>query len=318
VSRARCERLPPKAHRCHRRVSIGDNGARQTHDVAGSHGTAALVLIRLVWAHGETGSARPLSEGPCRDGLPGIGLTRLLRLGAVGHLLGVFLLMTAVSMALPLSFALVGRGDSPRPLLLGLLVTLAAVASLFRLCGKPDTSLSICEALLTVVAAWVASVFGSLPFLFSPYFSGFTDALFESTSGFTTTGATILTDVEVLPPCLQFWRHMSHWLGGMGIIMLGIAVLPLVGVGGKTLYNAQFAGAPSETVRPWAIETARALWRVDLTITAAEFLALRAAGMGSFDAICHTFSTLGTGGFSTRTASIAHYDRPWSSSSSSS
>jgi trk system potassium uptake protein TrkH len=132
--------------------------------------------------------------------------------------------------------------------------------------------------------------------------------MFESTSGFTTTGATILTDVEVLPPSLQFWRHFSHWLGGMGIIMLGIAVLPLVGLGGKSLYHAQFAGAPSETLKPRAIETARALWRVYLTITVAEFLALRAAGMGSFDAICHTFSTLGTGGFSTRTASIAYYD----------
>jgi trk system potassium uptake protein TrkH len=232
-----------------------------------------------------------------------------LRLGAVGHLLGFFLLLTAGAMALPLALALAGQGDSPRPMLLGLLVTLLAGGALSRLCGAPDTKLATREAILTVVAAWVGvSVFGSLPFLFSPHFGSFTDAVFESTSGFTTTGATILSDVEVLPPSLQFWRHFTHWLGGMGIIMLGIAVLPLVGLGGKTLYHAQFAGAPSETLMPRAIETARALWRVYLTITVAEFLALRAAGMGSFDAICHTFSTLGTGGFSTRTASIAYYD----------
>ena len=232
-----------------------------------------------------------------------------IRLGAVGHVLGFFLLLIGATMAVPLVFALAGSGDSPRPMLLGLGATLLAGGGLFRLCRKPETNLTVREAIFTVVAAWVGvSAFGSLPFLFSPYFDGFTDALFESTSGFTTTGATILIDVEVLPPSLQFWRHLSHWLGGMGIIMLGIAVLPLVGLGGKTLYHAQFAGAPSETLKPRAIETARALWRVYLTITVAEFLALRAAGMGSFDAICHTFSTLGTGGFSTRTASIAHYD----------
>jgi trk/ktr system potassium uptake protein len=159
------------------------------------------------------------------------------------------------------------------------------------------------------VAVWVGVAFsGSLPFWFSPYFSGFTDALFESTSGFTTTGATILVDVEVLPRSLQFWRHFSHWLGGMGIIMLGIAILPLVGAGGTALYNAQFAGAPSQTLKPRVLETTHALWRVYLSITLAEFLALRWAGMGAFDAICHTFSTLGTGGFSTHTDSIAHYD----------
>jgi trk system potassium uptake protein TrkH len=94
----------------------------------------------------------------------------------------------------------------------------------------------------------------------------------------------------------------------MGIIMLGIAILPLVGVGGKTLYNAQFAGAPSENLKPRVLETAHALWRVYVAITIAEFLALRWAGMSSFDAICHTFSTLGTGGFSTRTASVAYYN----------
>jgi len=232
-----------------------------------------------------------------------------VRVGAVGYILGQFLAMMSASMAVPLAFTVGRGGDSPSPMLIGLLATLAAGLLLLRLNRKPETELSTREGLVTVVAVWVSvAFFGCLPFYFSPHFDGFTDAFFESTSGFTTTGATILADVEVLPRSLQFWRHFAHWLGGMGIVMLGIAILPLVGIGGKTLYNSQFAGAPSETLKPRVLETAYALWRVYLAITIAEFLALRWAGMNSFDAICHTFSTLGTGGFSTRTASIAHYD----------
>jgi trk system potassium uptake protein TrkH len=228
---------------------------------------------------------------------------------AVAHILGQFLLMMGVTMLLPLAFTLQGGSDSPRPMFIGFVATVLAGGLLAFVFRRPETELSTREALFTVVTVWVSvAFFGSLPFYFSPHFGSFTDAFFEATSGFTTTGATILTDVEVLPDSLQFWRHFSHWLGGMGIIMLGIAILPLVGVGGKSLYHAQFAGASSEKLKPRVLETAHALWRVYLAITIAEFAALRWAGMSTFDAICHTFSTLGTGGFSTRTASIAYYE----------
>jgi len=150
--------------------------------------------------------------------------------------------------------------------------------------------------------------FGCLPFYFSPHFAGFTDAFFEATSGFTTTGATILADVEILPHNLQFWRCFSHWLGGMGIVLLGIAILPIVGIGGMPLYRAEFSGAKSEKLKPRITETALALWKIYFALTAAEYLALRWAGMDPFDAACHTFSTLGTGGFSTYTASIAAFN----------
>jgi trk system potassium uptake protein TrkH len=153
-------------------------------------------------------------------------------------------------------------------------------------------------------------LFGALPFVFSPYFSSFTDAIFESVSGFTTTGATILSDVEALPPALQFWRCFSHWLGGMGIVLLGVAVLPLIGHGGMQLYRAEFSGATSEKLNPRITETAMALWRIYFALTAALYMALRWAGMESFDAWCHTFSTLGTGGFSTRNASVAAFESP--------
>jgi trk system potassium uptake protein TrkH len=112
----------------------------------------------------------------------------------------------------------------------------------------------------------------------------------------------------VLPQNLQFWRCFSHWLGGMGIVLLGIAILPLVGIGGMPLYRAEFSGAKSEKLKPRITETALALWRIYFALTLAEYLALRWAKMSPFDAVCHTFSTLGTGGFSTRTASIAAFD----------
>ena len=114
----------------------------------------------------------------------------------------------------------------------------------------------------------------------------------------------------MLSPPLQFWRCFTHWLGGLGIVLLGIAILPLVGHGGMHLYRAEFSGAKSEKLKPRIAETALALWKIYFLLTIVQIVALRAAGMSTFDALCHTFSTLGTGGFSTRAASIAHFESP--------
>jgi trk system potassium uptake protein TrkH len=171
--------------------------------------------------------------------------------------------------------------------------------------------LQVREGILLTVLVWLAVVlFGALPFLFTPAFPSWTDAVFESASGFTTTGATILPDVEVLPPAIQFWRHFAHWLGGMGVVLLGIAVLPLIGAGGMALYRAEFSGARSEKLKPRITETALSLWRIYVALTLAEYLLLRLAGLDAFEAACHAFSTLGTGGFSTRTASVAGFQSP--------
>jgi trk system potassium uptake protein TrkH len=235
----------------------------------------------------------------------------VIRLRSVGFVLGQLLLALAAAMTFPIGWGLVTRGPGLASLGLGFGATLACGLLLRSLLPKPEKDLSQREALLLVVVAWFAiSFFGALPFLWSPHFSGLTDAFFESASGFTTTGATILTDVEVLPHPLQLWRCFTHWLGGMGIVLLGLAVLPLVGHGGMALYRAEFSGAKSEKLKPRLAETALSLWKLYLAYTVAEFLALRLVGLDAFDAVCHSFSTLGTGGFSTRTASVGAFHSP--------
>ncbi len=167
------------------------------------------------------------------------------------------------------------------------------------------------EGILLVLITWGAfSVLGALPFYFSGHFNGFTDSFFESISGFTTTGATILEDIEAVPRGLLLWRALTHWIGGMGIILLGIAILPLIGTGGMELYRSEFSGAKSEKLAPRVAETAMALWKLYVAFTLAEFVALRWAGMDNFEAACHAFSTMATGGFSTRNASIEAFASP--------
>ncbi len=218
----------------------------------------------------------------------------------------------AFSLLLPLSIALAYGDIGLRPLRLSLAVTVAAAILLHRLSRRSDEELNHRDGLLLVTLSWIVlCVFGAMPFRFSPFFPAATDALFESVSGFTTTGATVLSSVEVLPRSLQFWRCFTHWVGGMGIILLGIAVLPLIGVGGIELYQAEFSGARSEKLTPRIAETAKALWKIYVALGVLEYAALRLAGMDWFESLCHTFSTMGTGGFSTRNISVEAFHSPF-------
>jgi trk system potassium uptake protein TrkH len=235
----------------------------------------------------------------------------LVRWAALGFILGQLLLALAAAMALPIAWGLLSGSGGIAPLVGSALLTAGCGGSLLAVLPRPEHELKQREGLLLVVLAWfAAAAFGALPFVWSGYFRSVTDALFETISGFTTTGATILTNVEVLPEPIQLWRCFSHWLGGMGIVLLGIAILPLVGHGGMQLYRAEFSGAKSEKLKPRIAETALALYKLYVAFTVAEVLALRWAGMTWLEALCHTFSTLGTGGFSTRNASVGGFQSP--------
>ncbi len=235
----------------------------------------------------------------------------MIRYRAIAFVLGQFLLALAGTMLVPLAYGYFTGAGGFWGIGASTFITAAAGGGLWLLSPSPQRELSQREGLLLVVAIWLGvAVFGCLPFYFSPYFSSFTNSFFEATSGFTTTGATILDRVDALPEPLQLWRCFSHWLGGMGIVLLGIAILPLVGHGGMQLYRAEFSGAKSEKLKPRIAETAAALGKIYLAFTVIEFALLRLLGMSAFEAACHTFSTMGTGGFSTRTESIAGFQSP--------
>ncbi len=163
----------------------------------------------------------------------------------------------------------------------------------------------------TVGGIWIAiCLFGALPLHFSGCFSSFTDAVFESVSGFTTTGASVLSDVESLPVSVNLWRCETHWLGGVGVIALAVALIPLLGIGGFRLIKAETTGPDKAKLTSLIADTAKALWFIYVALTAAQALLLWRAGLGAVDALAHAFSTMGTGGFSTRNASVGAFGLP--------
>lgn len=174
---------------------------------------------------------------------------------------------------------------------------------------KIKYNMSTRQTFLIVAMVWVvASFMGSLPLYFSGTFPSYLDAFFESVSGFTTTGSTILSNIDDLPRSINMWRCITHWLGGMGIVTLTVALLPLLGVGGFQLIKAETTGPEKGKVTARITTTAKALWTIYAVLTLLETIALHLAGMDFIDALAHGFSTLGTGGFSTKGASVGAYD----------
>jgi len=165
------------------------------------------------------------------------------------------------------------------------------------------------ESFLVVSLGWIfAGIFGALPFIIHGTFGSVVDCIFESISGFTTTGASILRDIEIQPKGLLFWRSMTHWLGGMGIILLTIALLPILGLSSGQLYNAEVPGPTKDRISPKIADTAKILWGIYLGMTVIETILLMFGGMSLYEALCHTFGTLATGGFSTLNKSIAGFN----------
>jgi len=165
------------------------------------------------------------------------------------------------------------------------------------------------EGYIIVTFGWIfMALSGSLPYVISESIPRFTNAFFETMSGYTTTGASILNDIEAIPKGILFWRSLTHWIGGMGIIVLAIAILPLLGIGGMQLFTAESPGPSADKLKPRIRDTAKRLWLIYVSYTLAETILLWVAGMTFFDAINHAFSTLSTGGFSTKNASLAYWN----------
>jgi trk system potassium uptake protein TrkH len=229
----------------------------------------------------------------------------------VAHVVGLLLVFVGLSMLAALAVSLVyGDGDA-RAFLASAAVTVASGVAIWRSTGI-DGEITPREGYAIVTFAWTGTaLFGSLPFLFSGVLTSPAAAVFEAMSGFTTTGATVFTEIEALPHGILFWRSLTHWLGGMGIIVLAIAVLPYLGVGGMQLFKAEVPGPTPERLQPRIAQTAKLLWLVYVGLTVAQTLLYLVGGMGVFDAVTHTFGTLATGGFSTKNASMAHFESPF-------
>jgi trk system potassium uptake protein TrkH len=196
------------------------------------------------------------------------------------------------------------------PFLGSVIVATVAGAVAMQLSRPPSTTIRPRDGFLIVGGSWiVVSLIGALPYILTGTL-GPVDALFESVSGFTTTGSTVIADVTVLPRSLLLWRALSQWLGGMGIILFTIAILPLLGIGGMQLFKAEVPGPVVDKVRPRLAATARSLWGIYVGLTAIEAILLRLAGMTTYDALCHALTTLPTGGFSTRNASVGEFGSP--------
>ncbi len=227
---------------------------------------------------------------------------------AVIHLQGLLLCSLAVAMLLPLPFSFYyGSGDH-HALLLSAGIT-AAVGFVAYKFTHLERTLRARDGFAIVTFGWLSfSAFGTLPYLLSGAIPSFTNAFFETISGFTTTGATILTEIEGLPHGILFWRSLTHWLGGMGIVVLSLAILPFLGVGGMQLFKAEVPGPVADKLTPRVTETAKILWGVYLLLSGVETLLLLLGGMTLFDALCHTFGTMATGGYSTRNTSVGAYN----------
>ncbi|MDO4879252.1 MAG: potassium transporter TrkG [Neisseria sp.] len=192
------------------------------------------------------------------------------------------------------------------------LATLAGSTALWHATRRHDRELRPRDGFTLVFLLWLGfAAVSALPFyLYFPN-TGYTDAFFEAVSGLTTTGATVISSLDTLAPSLNFWRHMMNWLGGMGIIVLAVAILPMLGVGGTQLFKAEIPGIDKDSkMAPRISQTAKRLWLVYLAFTLLACMGLKWAGMGWFDAVCHAMSAFSLGGFSTHDASIAFYDSP--------
>ena len=236
-------------------------------------------------------------------------MTRTFNLRMVFRTMGALLLLETLFMAMAMGVSLWYKEADSSVFLLSTIITLAAGITGLFIGRHAESRMGEREGYLIVAMVWVVfSVFGMLPYYLSGQVPTFTDAWFETMSGFTTTGATIIPDLNSITHGLLFWRAITQWLGGMGIIVLSIAILPIFGLNGMQLYAAEVTGLTYEKLSPRISDTAKMMWTTYIVLTLIEVGALWLCGMDLFDAVCHSFSTIATGGFSTKNESLAFYD----------
>ncbi len=229
----------------------------------------------------------------------------------VQRILGLLLMVFSVTMLPPIVVSLIYRDGTALAFALGFAVTLSLGAMIWYPVRRAREEMRLRDGFIVVALFWIVlGIFGALPLWLSDVPAmRLIDAIFESMSGLTTTGATVLTGLDDMPKGILFYRQQLQWLGGMGIIVLAVAILPMLGVGGMQLYRAETPGPVKDSkLTPRVTETAKALWYIYLGITAFCVVAFWAAGMTVFDAIAHGFSTVAIGGFSTHDASIGYFD----------
>jgi len=236
-----------------------------------------------------------------------------MRIRLVLSFVGMIAIVLGLSMFVSIGVSLMyGERQVAGRIALCALICILSGALVFRPKTYVGRELGLKEGFGIVGFCWLlVPVLGSLPFLMTGAIPDFSKALFESTSGLTTTGSSILENIEILPKGVLFWRCFLQWLGGMGIIVLSIAILPFLGLGGMQLYKAESPGPTKNKLRPRIQQTAKMLWGVYLLITICCVSLLSLAGMSLFDATCHTFAAVATGGFANYNASIGHFTSPW-------
>ncbi|MCK5227714.1 MAG: TrkH family potassium uptake protein, partial [Desulfobulbaceae bacterium] len=224
-----------------------------------------------------------------------------MRTGGVLNVIGKLLILLSFFLLIPIPFSIYYSDGMVKAFLLSSALG-ALLGGILVALFVADEDLGFRDGFAVVVLSWVGLAFlGALPFYFSGQVPSFVDCFFESMSGFTTTGSTILEKIEVLPESVLLWRATTHWLGGMGIIVLSLAILPLLGAGGMQLFQAEMPGPTKDRLAPRIQDTARILWTVYVLFTLVEILLLMLGGLTFYDALCHSFATLATGGFSTHT-----------------
>ncbi|NPV50737.1 MAG: TrkH family potassium uptake protein [Candidatus Methanofastidiosum sp.] len=231
-----------------------------------------------------------------------------MRLNPVLHILGQLLQMVGISMIIPLLWGIYYLEAESYIFLICILITLLT-GSFLKLVFKEE-EIRLIEGFGVVSFCWIIiPIFGALPFYLSGQL-GFIDAYFESISGFTTTGASVINNVEILPRCILFWRSFTHWLGGIGIVVLALIILPALSVGGRQIFLSEPSGPKLDKLKPQVREVGKIIYGIYILFTGVQIILLTFAGMTLFDASCHSFAALATGGFSTKNASIGFYNSP--------